>query len=471
MLVSCAMAMLLVAVHDQTHQCGPGSHRPDDEDRSAVGSRVAGRRWSPTCLRTVRRVASVAVLLSVVLVVPHRHQAWIRPALSSVLDQGPAPTSRCSSSTTPRPTTRRESWPRSPAATHGCACTASAPRAGTAAAPRDRTRDLTRGDYVWLLEPTDLPAARRSSGSVTRRSPGTRTSCWSPRSTATCSAGAQPAGAAGRRPVLRDRVVRRDHLARPGRRPEVATSAEVPLATGVSLGPAASGSAARTEPPYGPPAAPGRGPAAVVRRRPVGGLRGLRRAFARARRGRRSRACQAPHWLAAMITDSAAGCWPTLPKPQRSRVLPAHVARSAAHRARSAAARGASPASGSRPSASRCGRLPAYGPSSRSPGPARRSRASARPARRPANAAPWSEARAPRARVRRPCDGGRSTRPGRLRGVLVPRLLVQPARDLREGARAGAGLRGVWVVKPGARGRRCPPASSTSSRAAASTTT
>lgn len=174
------------------------------------------------------------MLLTVVLVI-HHHQAWIRPALASVLGQTFRDVEVVvvdDASTDHGPRILAEVAGRDPRVrVHR----SGAPRG--LAASRESALGVAEGEYVWFVEASDLLPA----GAVVAVAAGVMSSpdVLLVGETEQDLYGVQrrPPGPVGRRPVLRDRVVRRDHLIDQLIDPDLPSGggrfAEVPLATAV----------------------------------------------------------------------------------------------------------------------------------------------------------------------------------------------------------------------------------------------
>jgi CDP-glycerol glycerophosphotransferase len=168
------------------------------------------------------------VLLSVVLVV-RSHQAWIRPCLRSLLDQAPADldvividdASRDHGARVVADVARDDSRVR---------LLSSDTRRGTAAS-REMGLEIARGDYVWFLDAADflLPDALRMVSSALGAGPDVLLVAETERDIF----GVQRHQVApGRRPAMRDRIVRREHILGVDR-PAGDDVSDVPLALAV----------------------------------------------------------------------------------------------------------------------------------------------------------------------------------------------------------------------------------------------
>jgi CDP-glycerol glycerophosphotransferase len=150
------------------------------------------------------------MLLSLV-VVAHRHQAWIRPFLTSVLEQAPSSdvevlvVDDASPDHTPSIVAEvAADDPRVRLHRQGS-------RAGTSSSWRTGL-ELTTGEYVWVLEPVDLllqGGLREVLAQLAERRPDV---VLVPGVELDLFGGRRAADAAGATPLLRDRVVRRGHL-------------------------------------------------------------------------------------------------------------------------------------------------------------------------------------------------------------------------------------------------------------------
>ena len=223
---------VVVAVHDQPHQRRPRTHRSDDEDGLPAAHDVGAVVWHAVSLvvqqagaveaapryaaargaRQPRQMSSGTVspvLLSVVLVV-RRHQAWVRPCLRSILDQAPADldvvvvddaspdhSARIIAEAVAgdaRVRTHRSDQP-----------------VGTAESIRTGL-ELARGDYVWLVEAADLllPGAFATVTAGLSSAPDVLLVGEVERDV--YGKDRRPDASPRGRPVMRNRIVRREHL-------------------------------------------------------------------------------------------------------------------------------------------------------------------------------------------------------------------------------------------------------------------
>src|SRR6478672_10877474 len=232
MLVSCAMAMLswlstisrISVVPDPigpTMKMGPpaavfpvvASGAMGSADTALLGCSRRGRPATIPGLHGGEDGASStvrSVLLSVVLVV-RRHQAWIRPTLRSVLDQDTSGVEvvvvdDASPDHTPRILAEAANGD------HRVILHRTDRVLGVAGA-RARALELATGDHVWLLEPTDLVRPGALAG-LTAALAGDPDVLLLGEVVRDLYGGERPPDAApGDRPVLRDRLVRRQLLA------------------------------------------------------------------------------------------------------------------------------------------------------------------------------------------------------------------------------------------------------------------
>src|SRR4051794_32761638 len=157
-----------------------------------------------------RPSGSVLAMLLSLVVVAHRHQAWIRPFLTSVLEHSPSAdvevlvVDDASPDHTPHIVAEVVADdPRVRLHRHST-------RKGSSSSWRTGL-ELTTGEYVWLLEPIDLllpgglrqVLARLAEHPDVVLVPGVELDLFG---------GRRAAGAPGTRPWLRDRVLRRGHL-------------------------------------------------------------------------------------------------------------------------------------------------------------------------------------------------------------------------------------------------------------------
>ena len=183
------------------------------------------------------------MLLTVVLVV-RRHQAWIRPTLRSVLDQDTSGVEvvvvdDASPDHTPRILAEAADGD------HRVIVHRTDRVLGVAGA-RARALELATGDHVWLLEPTDLVRPGALAG-LTAALAGDPDVLLLGEVVRDLYGGERPPDAApGDRPVLRDRLVRRQLLATLADEVGGDAFSEIPLATAVV---ARAGSVSRHEPP------------------------------------------------------------------------------------------------------------------------------------------------------------------------------------------------------------------------------
>ena len=430
-------------------------------------------------------------LLSFV-VVAHREQAYLEGCAEALLGR---PTSSSSPSTTRRPATAPSSSTRSPRATSACTCSTSASAAASvlAAPPAWRTHGRLR-----VVRPCARPAGarrgRRGGGAAADARPDI------------LLVGHARVDALGReRPgPLRGLLgrVAGDGTTTLDRRPGLVAAA--PRASTRSSGArrsTRSGPASRTasRPSCGRRCSPRNG--SRPRRRPGCCARAAQRAGTEGRRRVRGlrRGLRLPRRRV-----------PRCPDARRRLVLPAIVRRELARARAPPRRRRRRTSTRCRPSGSATGAATgprrraawrgwthgswtaatcsATGPCTRRSSGARRSRRRRRTlARRGRRALAAARRKEIQRHYRARLEPAGRPRPRRLRRLLVPRLRVQPARDLREGARARPALRGVWVVSrerrrhPAGRRarrpghprvlRRASPARSTSSTTSTSRTT
>ncbi len=173
------------------------------------------------------------MLLSVVVVV-HRHQAWVRSCLRSILDPAPADAPAYEVIVVDDAATDHSARIVAEVAAGDVRVRTRRleQRQGSAAA-REVGLSMAHGDYVWFVEAADLLLA----GWLDAVSDGLRSrpdvlvvgEVWQD----IYGSRRRPSGRTGCRPVLRDRIVRRDYLASLDR-PTAGRFAEIPLAATVT---------------------------------------------------------------------------------------------------------------------------------------------------------------------------------------------------------------------------------------------